>query len=356
MKSILTFCILLTTVYANANDLFVTSYLTRELTEINVFQHPDVYPWISADGNRIYWGTENGIQYSYRPDTSSLFSTPLTILYSSTINSAWLTDDEFEFYVTNGDSLIHFHRPIVGAPWTSSQYVVLNNYSIGFISGANLSSNGNEMYLFENTPVNAISHFVKTGVDTFSFDHKIVFPVNFSPGPGQLSKDNLTFFDGGSVGGAKRNLYYMTRASVTDPFDTTTFAPVDGLQNLNAYMFQPSVSTNNEWLIYSYSTIGSFPYTDLYLAHDVTTVGVENVDKAEVATVFPNPANDQIFIRTKLNDVNCKLFTEEGRLVADVNSVSGKFGIETSALMSGLYLYTIQNATTTLHGKIMVMH
>ena len=71
MKSILLFFFVSIAVNTNGNDLFVSSYLTRELTEINVLQHPDVYPWISPDGNRIYWGTETGIQYSFRADFCS---------------------------------------------------------------------------------------------------------------------------------------------------------------------------------------------------------------------------------------------------------------------------------------------
>ena len=85
---------------------------TRALSEINNSVAGEGYPWISADGLRLYYTSTSGesnfmIYYSERATVESLFQAPVP----ASINvvaplSIWLSENEMEAYATTFDSNI----------------------------------------------------------------------------------------------------------------------------------------------------------------------------------------------------------------------------------------------------------
>lgn len=120
----------------------------------------------------------------------------------------------------------------------------------------------------------------------------------------------------------------------------------------------PSLYVDNIRITFASSSDTAFVGSTLWV-DDVTMTGVAQVNSVssvntQKVSVYPNPANDVLFLEGGATAMVCNLVSVNGQVVA-TKSFNGKSSIDLTGLASGLYFYTIsQNGTITQRGKVSV--
>lgn len=111
------------------------------------------------------------------------------------------------------------------------------------------------------------------------------------------------------------------------------------------YNSQPSMSDDLEWVVFVRSDKNLWNSNDLYIAHkknEITSV-FDPDDLSNSVSVFPNPANEQLFITcSDYRNLKAEIFTVSGRLLKSITLQSNKNAIQFDEFKSGIYLIKIQ--------------
>jgi len=89
------------------------------------------------------------------------------------------------------------------------------------------------------------------------------------------------------------------------------------------------------------------------------SLGVENVTALSVVNATPNPANNELAIEytaAQNASVTVSLTNMVGQVVATQKSTNGKVVFNTTALPSGLYVYSLESNGATATGRVAVAH
>src|SRR5678815_69241 len=100
-----------------------------------------------------------------------------------------LTNDELNLYACNTVNIDHFTRPDTASAFTFFSTVTINGLSPSVMLGVSVGVN--EMYV---GVAPQIMRLTSTSPDTYNYLETLNFPSPFLAGPGQLSKDGLSFF------------------------------------------------------------------------------------------------------------------------------------------------------------------
>jgi hypothetical protein len=136
----------------------------RALSEINVVNKADAYPWMSSDGLRLYYSKQtvsslSSIYYADRPNIESNFNTPQSIINgtitSHELVSCWLTNDELNIYfiaddIPNGNmttTLFHSTRTSTSTNFSSLNVVTLTGSITGFIVGVSFTQDMSQLFV-----------------------------------------------------------------------------------------------------------------------------------------------------------------------------------------------------------------
>lgn len=344
----------------------------RALTEINNPNFADAYPWISADGLRLYYtkgsAIGNHLVFTQRADTNSFFISP-TVISISVPNafSFWLTPDELEMYFTDGFSIYYTHRESISLSFNTPVRINLSGTTYNFISGESLNTAQDQLYLF-SLDKERILQFSRTSDTSFTYARTLPAPSGYLVSVGQLSKDDLAiFFGASSYGGNQILLYQLTRATPTDSFELSTFQQIKGINNLKTYFNgQPSMSNRLQWVVFVGAVAGLWELTDLLLAHKGSVSSVFNpADKQISSSAYPNPASEYLFIRyrtTSSTPITISVFSSVGALVYEsaISPSTEKIRINIRAMKDGLYFYRLSqeanNKTVCGAGRFAVLH
>lgn len=116
----------------------------RLLGEVNESGVADAYPYISADGLRIYWVRDNYIMYSSRKDRKFVFRYPdeLKLQYpESSVLSCWLSSDELTLYFITLETIIYkCTRKSLSEPFSTPEIFSDKWNNAGFFSAVNVVS------------------------------------------------------------------------------------------------------------------------------------------------------------------------------------------------------------------------
>ncbi|MBK6444209.1 MAG: T9SS type A sorting domain-containing protein [Bacteroidetes bacterium] len=292
----------------NANMLNTISWNSvvydtlRPLDELNDNLAADAYPWLSPDALRLYFtyggGSSNQIMQSERITTSNYFSGPVPVTLPVSILSIWLSNDELDFYGSDGNDLFYGHRNSSASAFTSFSTITLNGFSTSFFSGPSLDQTQNELYLYLVGTTNVIAQMTRTGATSFDLVRFLPFPPNTTPSPGQLSKDGLSYFVPARTGVASSSLYEFTRASLTDSFTVNNFNPVQGIPSSTNWKTQPTVSDNGTFLVFTASQTNSWMENDLFIAEGDEFVSVFDPSESFEVSVSPNPSSGIFQVRS----------------------------------------------------------
>jgi len=274
---------------------------TRPLTEINNPTLGDGYPWISGDGLRLYYcsgqgASDNLIYYTERPNVNSPFQAPSAVpLNVAAPMSIWLSENELEAYVTTysafGGKLFYFQRNSTALPFDAPEEISLNGISLGFISGASLNAAQNELFIFSE--YDGIILFNRTGANSFEYSGLLFSLSNSNSTPGQISKDDLSYFWG------LRNtnntlIHHLDRSNTADSFSSSVLQEINTLNELGYLNFQPSMSTNLEWVVFVRNPQNTWYGNELYISHN-QALSVAN-PKANSFIIVPNPTSGKFVI------------------------------------------------------------
>lgn len=147
------------------NDLYIASRDSKEedfdnirpLTEINTFGKSDSYPWISNDGNRIYFTKQRGGDITFwmaeRENNKGEFNAldQLNISIDKVHNnlSCQLSPDEKDIFILNGDKIYYATRADKNKEF-SVPVEIAQSSNTGFISGITMNEDASELFVFNS--------------------------------------------------------------------------------------------------------------------------------------------------------------------------------------------------------------
>lgn len=99
----------------------------------------------------------------------------------------------------------------------------------------------------------------------------------------------------------------------------------------------------------------AYVYIDDVMLYDCTDVGIQNLENDHSVSLYPNPANIEVFIKTGDKDqLHLMVYNVIGELSLD-KMVANKQSIDVKSLSPGTYIYRISNSNGTLKtGKLMI--
>jgi len=360
-----------------SNPTFLTAYeynSIRELTEINVPDSADAYPWISPDGLRLYYtsgNVNNLLMFTQRTNTNSYFDPPTLVPISlpRRPRSSWLSTDELDIYVSAEDSLYYAHRDAISLPFNTPIKIDLSGISESFISGVSLNTAQNELFIYFHLYSDlgsGVKEFSRTSPTSFTYTRTLDTPSGYAFSIGQLSKNDLVFFQGATYLDGKSLIYQMTRPTPTDSFSISTFQRTQGINDTNYYNDQPSMSDSLSWVAFVRSALDYWVADDLFIAHKGKISSVFNPDEMQIYSyAFPNPASEYINIKYKTPSISpliLSIFSHQGILIyeKEINPASGDIKIETDALKDGFFFYRLTPITNKKNGfgagKFIISH
>lgn len=148
----------------NGNDLYVATKdavgeftAIRPLDEVNDPNVSDSYPWLSADGLRIYFTKQHGSKITfYSAERSSLdaaFGKPaelgLTVPKVNNNMSCYLSSDEKEIYALSGE-VIYYAARKTSKDKFALPVEIANTTNSGYLSGITLTDDASEMFVYNS--------------------------------------------------------------------------------------------------------------------------------------------------------------------------------------------------------------
>jgi len=346
--------------YSSSNVMTEYAYDSiRELTEINDPNRADAYPWISSDGLRLYYtGMPDGnkLMFTQRPNMNGYFISPTVIPINSVLDprSCWLSTDELDIYLTSGNYLYYAHRDAISLPFNTPFNISLFGTTFSFISGPSLNTAQDELFLFSSGA--GIIKFSRSSPTSFNYTGTLPRPSGYSIRPGQLAKDDLTFFFGAQYNYGKTLLYQMTRATPTDIFDISTFQQIQGINYASVNNHQPSMSDSLDWVAFVRSTQNLWNTNDLFIAYKGKISSVFDPDDMQIYSyAFPNPSSEYLIINYKSSSTNpliLSIFSCHGALIYEnmINPSSKKIKIDTKKMNNGFYVYRLTQSANKTNG------
>lgn len=148
----------------NGNDLYIaTKDAAGEFTNIQPLDNAndpnvsDSYPWLSADGNRLYFTKQHGSKitfyFSERNSSDETFgaAVELGVDFPKTNNnmSCHLSSDEKELYVLSGEAIFYASRKTTKDKFTLPVEIA-NTSNSGYLSGITLTDDASEMFVYNS--------------------------------------------------------------------------------------------------------------------------------------------------------------------------------------------------------------
>lgn len=308
----------------------------RPLDEINT-NNADAYPWISPDGLRLYF-TQGSFKMASRTNIDSLFGNieVLPLQVDGFPISSWLTNDELEiFYSVNSvtSTLYHAIRDSIGAAFSSPTIVQLSGLDLDFLSGPSLTQDKSQLFLYSSDNEDDIHVFEQINTNNYIFSHTLDFA---NPQPGQLTKNSLGYY----VTSESFDLYSSYRNSVDSTFNS--FIPLEGIVNSSNLETQPTLSENEEFMVFVTSLNDSWGSNDLYIARGkCTPTHVEQAHQYQI-TIRPIPASSNLNINIE-NEVikQVNLYDVLGKYVLSQTQKNNQINIDVQNLPPGVYFCQI---------------
>jgi hypothetical protein len=328
----------------------------RALTELNVTNQADAFPWISADGLRLYYTNANpgeSIKYTERNNLNSYFSPPVTLTIPNLIEkrSIWLSIDELDAYISTGSDIYFTQRTSVTSPFSTPVPISLTGGPYGFVIGPSLNNAQNELFAYVNvfsSNTTVIRQFSRDSANSFIAVHDLSLPAGYISGTGNLSKDDLTLYLSAHTSSNPNHLLYsMTRTNPADSFSVSTFQQVPNVSNSSVLNIQPSVSANEDVLVFVRNITGQWLDNELYIASQSgpTSVFEQSVIKSSIS-ISPNPSSG-IFgiIVSPVKEINIEIYNIIGeKILSKINFVNGIMEVDLTGHSKGMYFIKIKDS------------
>lgn len=333
----------------------------RPIYEVNDTAAADAFPWISANGRRLYYthaNLGNGLFFSERIAVNLPWTVPVNLNVTGTGFS--LSRNELELYACDGSDVFHYERTNFLSPFTNQQPMILNfPQAPSFYRSLSFDSSGTQMFLYAFFP-GMVKLCEMTKVTQFEYDfvREIPIPAGFSSTNGQVSVDGLSFYLSMKDVSGFSNIARMERASLADTFNASTAQFIPEFFDSTYFSIHPSTSQNEEWLVFAKSPTDSWSQTNLFIASK-TGVLSSVFDNMEMYTrAYPNPVTDLLHIVSNKSGnlpAELKIYSPDGKLChAEKFSDAGKIEVNLSDLHTGVYFYSLNSGKDFFQGKFII--
>lgn len=287
------------------------------LSQINQDQTGDSYPYLSADGLRLYFIQgksipDNQLFMASRTSTDKPFADAHTVspMIPWGVMSVWLNADETQLYFVQDKQLYFCSRTSKQTDFNFPVPVTLSGVE-GFISAPSFTPDMQELYLYHNQqPVEkGIYRLKKTGEQEYTLVGDFNPPAHTLTGPGQLSKNGLAYYFELNGEGANK-IYKTTRKSLAAEWENPS--EVTGLGHDSTNCLQPTVSADERSIVYVTNLTGVWAGNDLTCARlpessipvtalpQAVSASALSVTDAPVSSVqlraYPNPTDTKLVL------------------------------------------------------------
>ena len=365
--------------------------VARPLYEINFNGAANTYPYISADGLRLYFSqgiNSNPFDVIYqnlyvasRTNTTSNFENKQIVsdLFPDSINSSWLTNDELEIYYTSGSisylnrsGLYHSTRTSITSAFGYPQQVALNGMKYtnnsSTIAGPSLTPDMEELYIYNTVYAGGSPHtysilrFKRQTDSSFTLVDTLARSLLKKPTAGQLSKDGLRFITSyldSSTDSLK--LCILSRTVLKEIFSATCFNILNGSINKNFnFNWLPSVTADYKTIAFVREYNGSWNSNLLYITTDTSaSAGIIPLikDISYKIQVYPNPTGNHLIFQSDqyLHNTTIIIYNTLGKMVKRIEDINGDiYKINNIGLTGGVYFYRISNKDVNSTGKFLI--
>jgi len=342
----------------------------RETANINVAGMADAYPYLSADGLRLYFTTgRNGgslgrIHLSTRASIADVFGDP--VILSKNVEQefygATLTADELILCASKSGDLYLSQRSSMQSEFGVP--VKIKGQTSEFHFGASISPDGSEiMSIVSGNVTDMIRLYRRTRGGEYENAGLLPAPYQGEPGPGQFSKDGLSFYFTIKVDiMGESAIWRYSRQSVHDMF--VDLEKLDVTINAGDKNFQPTVNGDGSIIVFVKSNKNRWEDDDIVLINDPVMgvkaeerfVRIENNQSGELemrskvitaaVKAYPNPFQDRIILEVNgdgQGENTVRIFDINGRLIMQEKLASSRMEINLSNLSGGTYMYQVIN-------------
>lgn len=270
----------------------------------------EAYPYLSADGLRLYFTTdrEGGFGRLYfcsRNSVSENFNAPkpLSKKIADGYYAATLTDDELTLYCSREGEIFISTRKSLNDEFSAPEQI--NDFAAGWKFAPAISPDGNEIIVIHSADGDDEAvHYRKKTSGKFEETYRLETPGGEEPDPGQFSKDGLFFylsFEQKTTAGTtpvdfQQKIIRYKRNSLTESF--IYYSEVNELNN-DLRNHQPTMNEDGTIFIVASTTKNLWAENDLrminmgYYPSSVIKCVEESLE--EVDTVFKFSLSDNVF-------------------------------------------------------------
>lgn len=358
--------------YTDAPRTDVSWESPRLLDNLNNLGSAEAYPYLSADGLRLYFSrqTDEGLSL-YMASRKSIYDAfsnrqPLSDNIPEGSFSGWLSNDERELYYTDGHQLHYSFRNSMAEEFSAPADLTLLGLELDFISGPSLTPDKQELYVYHHDTEKYILRFRHTGVMEYTFVDALPVPEGLQPGPGQLSKNGLSFYLSLEAENQDR-LFKYSRTSLDAPWDK--LEALDGIFcDTEIQPAQPSVSLDEQIVACTSTAEDAWENNDLSVStalppENTNTPGLTGNSFANEepiiyglgTRVYPNPTDAQVTLAVDRVDADASSYTLydiNGRELQRHSLNSTQTGIDLTSLPGGIYFLKVVQKNTVEMVKV----
>ncbi|HEY6504539.1 MAG TPA: T9SS type A sorting domain-containing protein [Chitinophagaceae bacterium] len=366
-----------------ASALFSTSQETTDISKEKVTAKPqkfdspltklvnkpgvaDAYPFLSGDGLRLYFtsnreGGHGRFFISTRKNVTDPFGEPVVLSKHLTDGyyAGSLTADELTLCMVNSGKMYISKRKSLQHEFSEPVRVkgIIEKYHFG----PAISPDGNEIIVMSSADKNEIVKIYRRVSETeYQEAGELPIPEGSDPGPGQFSKDGLSYYFSFENPDNEVSIWRYIRRSAGDKFVDLEELPV----KINALHrnFQPTVNADASIIIHTTSQNDLWEEDDLVLVNDPDKaltapeqfVSIEKNDansltvKSKVVTTqvrtFPNPFLSDIILEMSGQPAVGTVFTLydlNGKMIRQQLIVNMKTNIQLGNLPAATYIYQV---------------
>jgi hypothetical protein len=346
-----------------------------ETKAINKDKVTDAYPYISGDGLRLYFtsnrlGGHGRFYISTRKSTSDPFGEPVILSKNLTDGcyAGTLTADELTLYMAKQGGIYVSKRKSMRDEF--SVPIEVKGIKSTYHFAPSISPNGSEMIVMSDEEGNKDVIKVYKRITDTEFDEagELPTPAGSDPGPGQLSKDGLSYYFSFETEDKKEaSIWKYSRKSLNDAFVDLEELPV----KINALKrnFQPTVNADASILVYTTSQNNLWEEDDLVLVNDVKAgfeapekfteiknneagdITVKNKVTTALTRAFPNPFQSYVVLEMNAvpeNGATFILYDIGGKMIRQQKVNSAKTTIQLGNLPAATYIYHVLDADKRL--------
>ena len=122
------------------------------LDEINDPALSDAYPWVSGDGNRLFYSRDFKLFFTERSGPEAKFNTPVLVDFEGDVElevvSCWLTPDEKNLFIIANNQIYKSTRKSKTDPFSLPTLFTKEFKDFYFIAGLSFLGDKKTMYIY----------------------------------------------------------------------------------------------------------------------------------------------------------------------------------------------------------------